>query len=130
MTREEALLVIKENQDATNWFDGSILIQEMEDMLRYQMRFGEAETAVIMAALTLAGANFAEHQNVYCYEVEWDDDSYCYGFVGADNCDEARDFIRNAYVDEGPISKIYIHTDDNLTEGIVLRKGQVDEAGR
>lgn len=30
----------------------------MKDMLRYRMRFGEAETNVILAALVLAGAKF------------------------------------------------------------------------
>ena len=46
-------------KNETAYFDGSISYGEMESMLRYRMRFGEAETQVIMMSLVLAGAKFA-----------------------------------------------------------------------
>ena len=53
----EILDVIKE-QNTTGYFDGSISMNEMQNMLRYRMRFGSAETNAIIAALVLAGAKF------------------------------------------------------------------------
>ena len=61
MTREEAKKIIKENKDNTGFFDNSIYLDAMYEMLRYSMKFGEAETVVIIAALKLAGAKFADH---------------------------------------------------------------------
>lgn len=48
--------IIKENKDLTCWFSGEFSMDEMWGMLRYRMQFGEAETAVIVAALIKAGA--------------------------------------------------------------------------
>lgn len=50
--------IIKENKDNTNYFNRSITQDAMWDMLRNRMYFGEAETAVIIAALIKAGAKF------------------------------------------------------------------------
>ena len=53
---KETILAYK---DMTAYFDGSIKHSEMYDMLRYRMKFGEAESRVIIAALINAGAKFA-----------------------------------------------------------------------
>lgn len=53
----EILELIKE-QDSTNYFNGHVSMNEIYDMLRNRMRFGSAETYVIIAALVLAGAKF------------------------------------------------------------------------
>lgn len=58
MTREEAKAEINEYKDHTAYFDKSISATDMYEMLRYRMRFGEAETRVILASLKLAGAKF------------------------------------------------------------------------
>lgn len=50
--------IIKENKDDTNYFNRTITQDSMWEMLRYRMEFGEAETAVIIAALIKAGAKF------------------------------------------------------------------------
>ena len=50
--------IIKENKDKTNYFNRSITQDMMWEMFRYRMQFGEAETAVIIAALIKAGAKF------------------------------------------------------------------------
>lgn len=50
--------IIKENKDNTNYFNRKVTQDEMWEMLRYRMEFGEAETAVIIAALIKAGAKF------------------------------------------------------------------------
>lgn len=47
-------------KDNTSYFDGSVSMVEFQSMLRYRMRFGEAETQVITMALIMAGAKFAE----------------------------------------------------------------------
>ena len=43
-------------KDDTAYFDGSMTADEFEDMLRYRMRFGNAEAITITMALVLAGA--------------------------------------------------------------------------
>lgn len=58
MTNNEAKNIINENKDNTSYFDGSISYDEMYNMLRYRMAFGEAETKVIIASLKLSGAKF------------------------------------------------------------------------
>lgn len=58
MTREDAKRIIQENKDATNYFDNSITYDDMYNMLRYRMQFGEAETMCIIASLKLSGAKF------------------------------------------------------------------------
>ncbi len=50
--------IINENKDNTAYFDRSYSQCDMWNMLRYRMQFGEAETAVIIAALIKAGAKF------------------------------------------------------------------------
>ena len=46
--------------DPTAHLDSSITRGEMYEMLRYRMRFGEAESRVIISAMVLAGAQFKE----------------------------------------------------------------------
>lgn len=50
--------IIRENKDMTAWFTGECSQTEMWQMFRYRMQFGEAETAVLLAALIKAGAKF------------------------------------------------------------------------
>lgn len=59
MTKKTAREEIERSKDNTGYFDGSVTAAYMKDMLRNRMRFGEAETNVIIAALVLAGAKFA-----------------------------------------------------------------------
>lgn len=59
MTKKTAREEIERSKDNTGYFDGSVTAADMKDMLRNRMRFGEAETNVIIAALVLAGAKFA-----------------------------------------------------------------------
>lgn len=58
-TKKAAKESIECYKDLTAFFDGSVKQGDMFDMLRYRMRFGEAETRVIIAALVLAGAKFS-----------------------------------------------------------------------
>ena len=46
--------------DITSYYDKSMTQESMYDMLRYRMRFGEAEARVIIAALVISGAKFEE----------------------------------------------------------------------
>lgn len=57
--RQELEAVKADGQGNTNYFSGEIKFADMRDMLRYRMRFGEAETELILAALVNAGAKFA-----------------------------------------------------------------------
>lgn len=54
----DCLRIIQENKDDTAWFNYDFSFDDMWAMLRYRMEFGEAETAVIIAALIRAGAKF------------------------------------------------------------------------
>jgi len=58
MTKKAAWEQIEKFKGETNYFSGSIKLNDMRDMLRYRMQFGEAETEVILAALTIADAKF------------------------------------------------------------------------
>ena len=69
MTTREAKNIIKYHKDNTSYFDGTITRDDMYNMLRYRMRFGESETEVILAALVLAGADFKEDE---CYDIDFD----------------------------------------------------------
>lgn len=60
MTKKLAKIIIEMNKDNTNYFDNSMTRNEMFDMLRWRMRFGQAETEVIIASLVLAGAKFKD----------------------------------------------------------------------
>lgn len=59
--------IIKAHKDNTAYFDGSFSEQDMYSMLRFRMHFGEDETAVIIAALKLAGAKFKEENKEKTY---------------------------------------------------------------
>lgn len=50
--------IIKENKDTTAYFSGDIKFDDMWEMFRFRCQFGEAETAVILAALIKSGAHF------------------------------------------------------------------------
>ena len=50
--------IIRENKDMTAWFTGELSQDDMWAMFRYRMGFGEAETAVLLAALIKIGAKF------------------------------------------------------------------------
>ena len=56
-TKKSAAEAIEQYKDRTGFFDGSLNMADMVNMLR-DMRFGEAETNVIVAALILAGGKF------------------------------------------------------------------------
>ena len=58
-THADCTRIIKENKDMTNYFNGTVSQDDMWAMLRYRFDFGEAETAVIIAALIKAGAWFS-----------------------------------------------------------------------
>ena len=57
-TKKAAKESIEAYKDMTSYFDNSMSQEDMYNMLRYRMQFGEAETRVIIAALVLAGAKF------------------------------------------------------------------------
>ena len=57
-TKKAAAETIEAYAEMTSYFDNSMTQNEIYDMLRYRMRFGEAETRTIIAALVLAGAKF------------------------------------------------------------------------
>lgn len=57
-TCTDCIRIIKENKDDTNYFNYELTMDDMWNMLRYRMQFGEAETAVIIAALIRSGAKF------------------------------------------------------------------------
>ena len=49
---------IEENKDNTMYFNEQMTFDEMYNMLRLRMEFGEAETKVIIASLIKSGAKF------------------------------------------------------------------------
>lgn len=55
---KDAKAIIKRHKDNTGYFDSSITVTQMYKMLRDDMQFGNAESQVIIAALTLAGAQW------------------------------------------------------------------------
>lgn len=57
-THRDCDRIIMENKDYTAWFSREVSQDDMWKMLRYRMDFGEAETAIIIAALIKAGAKF------------------------------------------------------------------------
>ena len=57
MTKEEAKAMIRQSKDETYYFDGVIAAEDMNNFF-LDLRFGEAEANVILAALVLAGAKF------------------------------------------------------------------------
>ena len=62
MTKKAAWDKIEEFKGETNYFSGCLKLDDMKDMLRNRMQFGEAEAEVILAALTIAGAKFQEDE--------------------------------------------------------------------
>lgn len=58
MTKKVAFENINAYKDSTAYFDKFMTENDMYNMLRYQMRFGEAETQVIISALVVSGAKF------------------------------------------------------------------------
>ena len=65
-TSETARRVLNENKDNTLWFTDGITFTDMYDMLRYRMKFGEAETLCIIASLKLNGAKIKQDKNEIC----------------------------------------------------------------
>lgn len=59
-SEDKALTMLDAYKERTGYFDGDMTYGGMYDMLRNRMKFGEAETRVIISALTLCGAKFAE----------------------------------------------------------------------
>ena len=59
-TKKQERETVGAYKDMTAYFDSSMTRGEMYEMLRYSMRFGEAESRVIISALVLAGAQFKE----------------------------------------------------------------------
>lgn len=57
-TKKSAMETINSYKDLTSFFDGSMSQNQMYNMLRYRMQFGEAETRTIIAALVISGAKF------------------------------------------------------------------------
>lgn len=55
---EQCNQIIAENKDKTMYFNEQMTFEQMYNMLRLQMEFGEAETKVIMASLIKNGAMF------------------------------------------------------------------------
>lgn len=53
-----ARAIIKKYLKDTGYVNGEIAITDMYEMLRDRMHFGNAEAQVIIAALTLAGAEW------------------------------------------------------------------------
>ena len=60
MTKKAAWEQIEKFKDETNYFSGVLKMDDMREMFQVRMGFGEAETEVILAALTIAGAKFQE----------------------------------------------------------------------
>ena len=59
-TKKAARETVEAYKDMTSFYDGSMSQEEMYNMLRYRMRFGEAETRTIIAALVISGAKFKD----------------------------------------------------------------------
>lgn len=62
-TKKECDMIIDRYKDNTDFFGNTfsgepMQFEKMYDMLRFQMRFGEAETLVIIASLIKAGGKF------------------------------------------------------------------------
>ena len=60
LTKKYAREILELHKDTTCYFDGSMSLDEFENMLLYRMGFGAAETYTISMALVLAGAKFAD----------------------------------------------------------------------
>ena len=60
MTKKYAKEILDTWKGRTNYFDGSMTLDEFENMLIYRFHFGKAEAFTISMALILAGAKFAD----------------------------------------------------------------------
>lgn len=58
---KEADQVIEEYKNDTSYFSEDVSQEKMFNMLRFDMRFGQAETLVIIASLIKAGAKFKKN---------------------------------------------------------------------
>lgn len=79
ITDREASDKLAENKSQTSYFDGSLSLEEMYEMLRFRSGFGVAETNVILASLVLAGAKFIREPEERFY---FDMKKYRYERVG------------------------------------------------
>ena len=70
---QNAKEIIKRHADNTCYFDCTITTAEMYEMFRERFGFGNAEAQVIIAALTLAGAQWKPSSKPAGYE--WDNDA-------------------------------------------------------
>lgn len=61
MTKTYAKEILNLWKDETNYFNGTLTEGQFESMLRYRFGFGQAETTVILCALVMAGAKFANN---------------------------------------------------------------------
>ena len=61
-TKKKAKETIEAYKDMTNYFNEELTQNQMYNMLKYDMHFGEAETRVIIASLVMAGAKFKKEQ--------------------------------------------------------------------
>lgn len=57
-SKKNANEILEAYKNLTGYFEGELTYSEMYNMLRNRMKFGEAETHVIISALTLCGAKF------------------------------------------------------------------------
>ena len=57
-TKKNAKETIEYYKGMTAFYDASMSQNDMYNMLRYRMNFGEAESRTIIAALVLSGAKF------------------------------------------------------------------------
>lgn len=60
MTKTLAKKIVEREKNNTAYFDESMTRDQMYAMLRERMRFGIAETEVIIASLIIAGAKFKD----------------------------------------------------------------------
>lgn len=60
MTKKYAKEVLDLWKNETNYFNGTLTEGQFQTMLMCRMNFGQAEAIVIMMALVLAGAKFAD----------------------------------------------------------------------
>lgn len=60
MTKKAARETIEAYKDMTAWFNNECKHEDMYNMFRYRMGFGEAESRIMIAALVAAGAKFSK----------------------------------------------------------------------
>jgi len=60
MIKKVAKSIIKRYLKDTGYIDKQVTVVDMYDMLKNRMQFGNAEAQVIIAALTIAGAEWKQ----------------------------------------------------------------------